>query len=57
MLGGIKFFKDGNMICAVYHDFYNLQESAAGFGENIKEAVGDLFNQTKEISEKGVEQW
>src|SRR5262245_25536943 len=35
----IKFSQDGNMICATYHDFENLQESPAGFGETRRLAM------------------
>ena len=34
---------DGDQICATYSDFRNLQESPAGFGDSIKNAVIDLF--------------
>lgn len=35
--------RDGNMICATVSDFFNLQESPAGFGPTIKQAVSDLL--------------
>jgi len=35
-------FKDGNMWCAVYPNFINLQESASGFGETPETARLDL---------------
>lgn len=33
---------DGNMFCAKRHDFENLQESNAGFGETRELAIKDL---------------
>lgn len=39
---GVSVQKDGNSWCATRHDFINLQESDAGFGDTIKEAVDDL---------------
>lgn len=38
----IQFSQDGNMVCATYHDFENLQESPAGFGETRRFAMMDL---------------
>lgn len=38
----IAYFIDGNMWCAVRLDFFNLQESPAGFGETREEAATDL---------------
>lgn len=35
----IRFSQDGNMVCATYHDFINLQESPAGFGETRRLAM------------------
>jgi hypothetical protein len=35
---------DGDMWCAVFRDFQNLQESPAGFGKTRKEAVIELIN-------------
>ena len=35
----ILFSQDGNMVCATYHDFTNLQESPAGFGETRRLAM------------------
>ena len=43
----IVFSRDGNMICAVLNDFTNLQESPAGFGSTIKEAVTELLKDRK----------
>jgi len=37
--------RDGNMWCATYSDFINLQESPAGFGDTIPEAIQDLLEQ------------
>ncbi len=38
----LVFFPDGNMMCAVNGDFDNLQESPAGFGEGMLEALDSL---------------
>jgi hypothetical protein len=35
----ILFSQDGNMVCATYHNFVNLQESPAGFGETRRLAM------------------
>lgn len=43
----IVFERDGNMICAHLNDFVNLQESPAGFGPTIKEAVTELLKERK----------
>lgn len=37
--------EDGNMVCAIWDDFIDLQVSPAGFGENIKEAVSNLIGE------------
>ena len=37
-----RVFMDGDMYCAVYPDFANLQESPAGFGETPEEARANL---------------
>ncbi len=37
-----KIDMDGNMFCATRHDFENLQESHAGFGETPELAIKDL---------------
>ena len=43
----LRVFVDGNKWCAVYHeDFINLQESPAGFGNSVAEAVEDLMFQS-----------
>ena len=43
----LRVFVDGNKWCAVYHeDFINLQESPAGFGNSVSEAVEDLMFQS-----------
>ena len=34
--------RDGNMWCATRKDFVNLQESPAGFGATIREAMSEL---------------
>lgn len=36
------FFKDGDAWCCVRGDFQNLQESHAGFGSTMEEALDDL---------------
>ncbi len=36
------FFKDGDAWCCVRGDFINLQESPAGFGANMEEALNAL---------------
>lgn len=43
----LRVFVDGNKWCAVYHeDFINLQESPAGFGNSVAEAVDNLMFQS-----------
>jgi hypothetical protein len=37
-----RVFRDGNMFCAVFPDFINLQESPAGFGPTEAEARTEL---------------
>ena len=39
---------DGNMWCATYKDFINLQESIAGFGETKDKAIQELVLVSKE---------
>jgi hypothetical protein len=39
--------RDGNSICAHLNDFINLQESPAGFGATLKEAVVGLLKDLK----------
>lgn len=52
-----KTFIDGNMWCAVRHDFVNLQESLAGFGPTLYEAIVDYFkNEKSEMGLKGDQQ-
>lgn len=36
--------KDGEMWCATYPDFVNLQESPAGFGDSQRSALEDLLS-------------
>ena len=38
----MKYFIEGNQVAAVEHDFINLAESEAGFGDSLKEAFLDL---------------
>lgn len=35
--------KEGDSWCCVRHEFVNFQESLAGFGDTIEEAIKDLF--------------
>jgi len=35
--------QDGDSIVAVRDDFFNLQESPAGFGDTVEEAIADLI--------------
>lgn len=39
----IHLFMDGDSICATWDDFENLQESPAGFGDHIGDAVHGLI--------------
>lgn len=36
---------DGDVLCAKFSDFENLEESPAGFGLTVQEAINDLLNQ------------
>lgn len=38
-----RVFKDGNMFCAVFPNFENIQESPCGFGETIELARNELM--------------
>ena len=38
----VRIFRDGNMWCAVFSDFVNLQESPAGFGKYPYRAALEL---------------
>lgn len=38
----ICFFKDGDQWCCVFGNFINLQESPAGFGDDITDAMKSL---------------
>lgn len=38
----VCFFRDGDMMCCVYGDFINLQESPAGFAKTFDEAMDAL---------------
>lgn len=44
----IRVFMDGDKWCAVHHDFVNLQESPAGFGDSPDEARACLSNNVSE---------
>jgi len=41
-IGAVTVFKDGDQWCAVMPDFINLQESVAGFGKTVEEAIAEL---------------
>ena len=47
-------FMDGDAFCAVRRDFVNLQESPAGFGASLLEAMASL---AKELGYKGGKMW
>ena len=51
MLNKITIVADGNMYCAYFEDFKNLQESPVGFGENPMIALSNLL--VAYIVEKG----
>lgn len=38
----LRLFRDGNQWCVTMEDFENLQESPAGFGASVGEAIGEL---------------
>lgn len=39
----IRVFTDGDMYCAVFEGFENLQESEAAFADSPEQAVNELF--------------
>jgi hypothetical protein len=39
----VRTFMDGDSWCATYWDFYNLQDSPAGFGDTELEALNNLI--------------
>lgn len=41
-IGAVCLFTDGDKWCAVHTDFINLQESPAGFGAKVSEAIVNL---------------
>ncbi len=45
-----RIFKDGNQWCAVRHDFINLMESPAGFGDTQEQAIKALCDAAQEQS-------
>jgi hypothetical protein len=45
--GEIEVVGDGDMLCARYSDFVNLQESLAGFGKIDSEAIANLAGECK----------
>ena len=44
----VNYGVDGNQVTAFRDDFFNLQESHCGFGDNEQEALQDLLSQEKE---------
>lgn len=52
----LVFYPDGNLMCAVNGDFDNLQESPAGFGDGVLEALDslrkDLIAEREEIDRR-----
>ena len=49
---GLEISQDGNQICVKRKDFINLQESPAGFGDDIFSALVDLCKQLKYTPQK-----
>ena len=45
----ICLFQDGNMWCATYATFVNLQESPAGFGSTWEDAVTQLKKEVESL--------
>jgi hypothetical protein len=45
--GGVHVILEGNQWCAVFNDFINLQESAAGFGETVPIALSQLARESR----------
>ena len=41
-----RVFRDGNVICAVFPDFINLQESESGWGDTAEAARANLRDRT-----------
>ena len=37
-----RLFRDGDMWCATFYDFVNIQESQCGFGKTCLEALSEL---------------
>lgn len=53
----VKLEKDGDSFCVKLPDFKNLQESVAGFGNTIDEAIEDLYkNFTAENKKDRIEE-
>jgi hypothetical protein len=48
----INIKKDGDKYCATYDDFVNLQESPAGFGSTVTQAMVNLFHDNARIAYK-----
>jgi hypothetical protein len=44
---GFHLYKDGDAWCAVGPTFVDLQQSVAGFGDTMIDAVNDLWRQLK----------
>jgi len=55
----MQYFIEGNQVAAVEHDFRNLVEDGAGFGDSLKDAFLDLarkpFHKPKQIDLKSWE--
>lgn len=45
---GVWAFCDGDMFCAVFSDFENIQESPIGFGKSVSEAWEELLRLDRE---------
>jgi len=41
----MRYVIDGNQVCCTYHNFRNLQQDPAGFGDSLKDAFIDLIKQ------------
>lgn len=49
----LRIYRDGNMWCATFGDFINSQESPAGFGVTIIEAITSLLRSTGDVTPGG----
>ena len=50
----IKIQEDGEELVATYSDFKNLQESSAGYGLSVEEAVSNLFENDSKRASRGI---